>query len=109
MESRAVARSFEEELDGAGIPIVGGSRGATGCRRHRVAQAAGQRRRRALFDDLLMAPLHRTLALEEMNDLAPVVAEYLDLDVARPVDQPFDIQGAIAECGDRFAPCRLDR
>jgi hypothetical protein len=33
-----------------------------------------------------MPPLHRTLALEEMDDLSMAVREDLDFDVARLVD-----------------------
>jgi hypothetical protein len=48
------------------------------------ADGRRQRGRGALLDDLLVAPLHRALALEEMDDVAVRVGEHLDLDVPRP-------------------------
>ena len=56
-----------------------------------------------------MAALDRALALEQVDDVAVVVGEDLDLDVARPLDQPLDVQRAVAERGRRLAPRRLDR
>ena len=62
-----------------------------------------------LFDDLLMAALQRALALEEVHDIAVVVAEHLQLDVTRPFDQLLDVQRAVAECGRRLAPRRRNQ
>ena len=56
-----------------------------------------------------MPPLDRALALEQVDDVAVVVGEDLDLDVARPLDQPLDVQRAVAERGRRLAPRRLNR
>ena len=44
-----------------------------------------------------MAPLHRALALEEVHDVAVRVGEDLNLDVTRPLDQPLDVERAVAE------------
>ena len=44
-----------------------------------------------------MPPLHRAVALEEVDDVAVRVAEDLDFDVTRPLDQPLDVQRAVAE------------
>ena len=65
--------------------------------------------RRAFLDDLLMAALHRALALEQVHDVAVVVGEDLDLDVARALDQALDVQRAVAERRRRFAPRGLNR
>ena len=56
-----------------------------------------ERGRGALFDDLLMAALERTLALEEVHDIAVVVCEDLQLDVARPFDETLHVECPIAE------------
>ena len=68
-----------------------------------LAQALGQVRRRRLLDDLLKAPLHGTLALEEMDRVALPVADHLHLDVARPVDIGLRIDPPVTEIALRFA------
>ena len=40
-------------------------------------------RPRGLLDDLLVAPLHRAVPLEEVDVVAVLVPEHLNLDVAR--------------------------
>src|SRR3954470_1480889 len=42
--------------------------------------------RRRFLDHLLMAALERAVALEEVDDVAVAVAEYLHFDVARALD-----------------------
>src|SRR5258705_13973238 len=56
-----------------------------------------------------MAPLHRTLALEEVDDPSVAVREDLDLHVARLVDEFLDVQRAVAEGGVRLPARRLNR
>ena len=73
------------------------------------AHLLGNRRRRRLLDQLLMAPLDRALALAEVHDLAVLVAEDLELDVPRRLDVLLDVDVADAERGLRFALRRLDR
>ena len=53
--------------------------------------------RRALLDHLLVAPLQRAVALEEMDDVAVLVAEHLHFDVARRDDVFLDQHARIAE------------
>ena len=55
-----------------------------------------------------MAPLDRAIALEQVNDSAVAVTENLNLDMMAPLDQALNIERAVAERRDRFAPCRLD-
>ena len=50
-----------------------------------------------------MPPLNRAFALEQMDDVAVGVRDNLDLDVTGLLDQPLDVQRAIADSGDRFA------
>ena len=63
--------------------------------RRRSVRVDGHRRR--LLDDLLVAPLDRALALDERDHGAVVVAEQLDLDVARPHDAALEVDGGVAE------------
>src|SRR5215211_1222444 len=52
-----------------------------------------------------MPALKRALALEEVNDIAVLVAENLDFDVARPFDQLLDVERSVAEGPERLAAC----
>src|SRR5688572_26198884 len=61
-----------------------------------------EQRRGRLLDDLLIAPLDRTFALAQMDDIAVLVAQHLDFDVAWMVDVFLDEEPIIAERG-----CRL--
>ena len=73
-----------------------------------------ERGRGAFLPDLLMAALQRTIALAEVNRLAPAVAEHLDFDMARLVQIFFEIDRIVAERrlglglggGDRAAASR---
>ena len=56
-----------------------------------------------------MPALHRAVALEEVHDPAVIVGEHLHLDVSRFLDEPLDVERAVAERGGGFAPRRLDR
>ena len=66
-------------------------------RAHFRAQPWRHGRRRRFLDQLLVAALDRAVALAEMNDLPRLVAEHLDLDVARADERPLEDEPAIAE------------
>ena len=53
--------------------------------------------RRRLLDDLLVAALDRAFALAQVDDVAVLVAEHLDLDVARVLDELLDEDAVVAE------------
>ena len=55
------------------------------------------RDRGAFLEQLLVAPLNRALALAEVHDGAVVIAEHLELDVARVLDVFLDVDVADAE------------
>jgi hypothetical protein len=65
-------------------------------------------RRRRFLDHLLMPALHGTFALAQMHHVAVMVAEDLDLDVARVFDQLLDVNAAVAESAQRFARCGFE-
>ena len=88
---------IHQELDRAGADIVGGAR-----QLHRMlgkvpALRVVQIGRRRALHDLLVAPLDRAVALEQMHDIAVRVAQNLDLDMARALDQLFQIDLVLAE------------
>jgi hypothetical protein len=107
VEARVVAVAVEQELDRPGVAVPGGPRRGHGRLAHLRAHRRGQRRAGAFLDGLLVTPLRRALALEQVHDVAVVVGEHLDLDVARPLDEPLHVQRAVAERRRGLAPCRL--
>ncbi len=70
-------------------------------RAHPLPQLGGHRHRRRLLDQLLVSPLHRALALAEMNR-APGVGQDLELDVPGPLDVLLEIHASVAEGLDRL-------
>jgi hypothetical protein len=55
------------------------------------------------LDDLLVPPLHRTIAFVQVNDVAMLVAENLDLDVFRARNVALEEHRGIAEGATGFA------
>ena len=98
---RAVGVEQELERAGADVADVGGQR--DGRLAHPVAQVRRERRARALLDQLLVAPLHRAVALAQVDHLAGAVAHDLDLDVPRAAGQVLlDVHRAVAERRQRL-------
>ena len=92
----------DEELERAGVAVADVHAGALGGGLHLLAQLVVERGRRRLLDQLLVAALDRALALAAGEDVAVVVAEHLDLDVARGRDHLLDVERAVAERGLRL-------
>ena len=102
-EKKFVAIQVQEELDGAGVAIVR----PLAQPDRRLADAPAQLQRkidaRRDLDDLLMAALHRAIALPEMDDVAMLVAEDLYLDMLGAGDVSLDEDFAPAERRAGFA------
>ena len=80
--------------------------------RHRVEPAAlglGQAGCRGLLDQLLVAPLHRAVALADRDDVAGCVAEELHLDVAGRHDLALEVDGSVTERAGGLAGSREQR
>ncbi len=75
----------------------------------RRARRRRQMRRRGLLDHLLVAPLHRAVALAQRDDVAAAVAEELHLDVARTLDVLLDVHAGVLEVGLRQPRDRCPR
>ena len=90
---------IHQELERAGVGVLHRLGGVDDEAAHLAADLVGQRRRRRFLDQLLMAALDRALALAEMHDVAVVVAEDLELDVARVLEILLDVDVAVAERG----------
>src|SRR5690606_13891244 len=88
----------DEELAGAGA-AVGDVLGEPHRRLGDALAQAVVERRGPLLEELLVAPLDRAVALEELHDLALAVAEDLDLDVLGLLDVLLDVELGVAEGG----------
>ena len=99
----------DEELERAGVPVADVPARALGGGLHLLAQRVVERRRRRLLDELLVAPLDRALALAAREHAAVVIADHLDLDVARGRDRLLDVERAVAERRVRLARRALVR
>src|ERR1700683_5056491 len=64
---------------------------------HQPALPCSDARCRRLLDDLLVAPLHRAVALAQVNNVAEVVGEHLKLDMSRPFEKLLHVHAVIAE------------
>jgi len=94
-----IARRLDDELDRAGVGVIGGPDQADGRVAHGFAGLRIQPRRGAFLDQFLMAPLHRAIAFPQVDRVAVVVGDDLDLDVAGMLDVSFEIDLAVAEGG----------
>jgi hypothetical protein len=93
----------DQELDGRGVHELRLRDERDRGLAERLAEQRVEIRRGGDLDDLLMAPLHRAVALPEMDDLAVGVADDLHLDVLRARDVPLEEDGIVAERGARLA------
>ena len=103
LEERERAVRREQELNGAGptVACMGADRPGGGV--DAGALLLGDEGRGRLLDELLVAPLQRTVAGAEHLDLPVPVAEHLRLDMPGPVEELLDIAFAAAEGGQRLA------
>ena len=92
-----------DELDRAGAYIVHGPGGG----HRRFAHLLAQRRRhagcRGFFQHLLVAALHRTVSLMQVDVVALGVAKHLDFNVARALQVLFDQHRIVAKAVARLA------
>ena len=66
-------------------------------------------RRGRLLDHLLVAALHRAVALAQADHVAVVVGEHLELDVARLLQEFLHVDLVVAERGQRLGPRHAHR
>ena len=98
-----------EELDGAGVVVAARLGDLHGRLAHRLARLGREGRRRALLDQLLVAPLGRAVALAHPHDVAVGVADHLHLHVARPGEVALDVALVAPEALERLGLRRLQR
>src|SRR5690349_20598527 len=92
----------DDELDRASGVVADCLGERHGLSTHRLSRLCVDERARRLLYDLLVAPLDRALALAEMDDVTMLIAEHLDLDMARLLDIFLDEHAIIAEARARF-------
>ena len=87
----------EQELERARVLVADRAAGALDRRLHLLARRRVERGRGRLLDQLLVAALDRALALAEREHAAVLVAEHLDLDVARGHERLLEVERAVRE------------
>ena len=88
---------LEQALDRAGRVVADGPGGLDGDLADLRAQLVVDHRGRRLLDQLLVAALDRAVALAEVDDVAVLVGQHLDLDVARVGQVALEVDGRVAE------------
>ena len=99
------AALVEQEFQRAGALIADRFYRGDRDRAHPRPQSWRDRRRRRFLDQFLMPPLHRTIALAEMDGVAVAIAEHLDFDVAGIDDRALQDDVGIAERTLRLGSC----
>ena len=88
-----------DELDRAGRAVGDRLSQAHGGGMQSGALRVTQAGRGRLFDHLLVAALHRAVALTQCQHLALTIAKHLHLDVARTLDELLQEQTRVLEIG----------
>ena len=112
-------QALDDELHRARTHIAHGLGGGHGGLAHLPAQVLTHAGRGRFFQHLLVAALHRAVALVQVHTLAVRIGEDLDLDVARALHVLFNQHRVVAKAIDGFAlaagqglgkvACLLDR
>ncbi len=103
LEEVGVPLLVHQELERARVHVAHPLHEGHRERAHPLAQLRGDEGRRALLDHLLVAPLDRALALEEVHGVPVGVGQDLDLDVARARDRLLEVDAVVAEGALRLA------
>src|ERR1051325_7869136 len=104
-EIEFVSRVREQKLNRAGARVIHRTTNLHGSFTHAPAQIRIVYRRRAFFDHFLVAALNGTSTFAEMNEVAVLVAEDLNLNVARAFDCLFEVKRGVAERSGGFSLC----
>ena len=88
-----------EEFERAGVAVAEFAQPGGGDGADRVARGGVERGGAGLLDQLLVPALQAAVALAEMDDVAVVVGQDLQLDVARPVEVFLEVDRVVAERG----------
>src|SRR6266550_6880573 len=103
LEEVEPAAVIDEEFDRARVAVPGFPRDPDRRGAELLAEPVVDPRPRRLLDQLLVAPLHRAIALAEPHDVSVTIGEELHLDVARGDDGLLQIERGLSEGGGGFA------
>ena len=106
---------FVQELEGARAAVADLLAGVGAARADALDQAPGDAGRRSFLEDLLVAALHRAVALAQVDRILVLVGQDLDFDMARVLEELLHVDRRVAEgCaglgaghGDRAVQRRL--
>src|SRR5205807_10283649 len=87
------------KFDRAGIVIADLAEGLADELSDFLSKLGSYPHRRRLFEQLLVASLNRALAFSQTDNVAVLVAQHLEFDVARVLDVLLEIKIAVAEGG----------
>ena len=96
-----------QEFDRAGVLVSDLAEAVLERAADVLAHARRDLQRRRFFDQLLMAALNGTLALVQRGDIAVLVGQHLELDVARALDELLHVEVAVAEGVGRLGGRRM--
>ncbi len=108
LEKVVIQAFVDYELDRAGARVIHRSGSRDGKFSHLFPYRRGQQRRWSLFDHLLVAALDRTFPLEEVNGVAVVIGQDLELDMVGRFDVFFNVNRVVAEGRPGFGAGRPD-
>mmetsp|Transcript_21330 Transcript_21330/g.51566 ORF Transcript_21330/g.51566 Transcript_21330/m.51566 type:complete len:467 (+) Transcript_21330:783-2183(+) len=100
---------IQQKLHRPRILVLGRARELHGVLVQLRPELVRQAPRRRHLDDLLMPPLDGTIALPEVDDVAPPVPDDLHLDVTRTLHEPLHKAAPVAERRQSLAARRLER
>ena len=98
-----------QELEGAGAAVADLLAGGGAALADALDDAARDAGRGRFLDDLLVAALHRAVALAQLDRVPVLVGEHLDLDVARVLEELLHVHRRVAEGRAGFGARRLHR
>ena len=94
-----LAIGSSQELHRSSAGVADGRRCGCGAQAQALALILRESGAGRLLDQLLMVALDRALSVAEVDCVAKVVGQDLDLDVAATREVAFQVEGAIAEGG----------
>mmetsp|Transcript_7497 Transcript_7497/g.19307 ORF Transcript_7497/g.19307 Transcript_7497/m.19307 type:complete len:224 (-) Transcript_7497:432-1103(-) len=107
-EIKLLILGVHDELNGARADVAHRLGRTHGSLPQLASQLGAQTRGWGLLDDLLVSPLNRAVALEEVDGVAVLVGKHLHLDVAGPRDVPLEEHPVVSKGVARLAACRVE-
>src|SRR3954466_1823746 len=96
---------FIEKLERAGAAVTDLAAGIGTALSYSESLLRWNEWSRGFLNDLLMASLHRAIAVTEVNGIAMLIGKHLDLDVSGSFQEFFHVHGCIPDRGFGFLPC----